>query len=167
MRQNHRTLIFGICGVLLLSILQFILLPAMDYKEDMERQVIRNTKAVGKLEALTKEYSQLLIKRKALSKGLDKNKGTLFAIVEKVARDLRINRNIDAVRPKKHDLKNNLVEEEVTLRFKGLYQRHLVNFLYKIEKNLQGITVKNLNIKQTKAKMLDVDIALTMVTSVK
>ncbi len=167
MSQNNRTLILGICGVLLLSILQFILLPAMDYKEDMERQVIRNTKAIEELEPLTEEYSQLLQKREALSKGLDKNKGTLFAIVEQVARDLHINRNIEAVRPKKHDLKNNLVEEDVTLRFNGLYQRHLVSFLYKIEKDLQGITVTNLSIKQTKAKMLDVDIALTMVTSAK
>lgn len=167
MGQNHRALTLGICGVLLLSILQFILLPAMAYKEDMERQVIQHTKAIGKLETLTKEYSQLLKKRAALSKGLDKNKGTLFAIIERIARELRINRNIDAVRSKKHDLKNNLIEEEVTLRFKGLYQKHLVNFLYKIEKKIQGITVKTLTIRQTKAKMLDVDITLAMVTSVK
>lgn len=167
MRQNHRTFVLGICGILLLSILQFILLPAMDYDEAMKRQVGRNNNAIGKLELLTKEYSQLIQNRRALSKGLDKNKGTLFAIVEKVARKLRINKNIDAVRPQKHEIENNLVEEEVTLRFKGLYQKHLVTFLYKIEKELQGITVKNLNIKQTKEKLLDVDIALTMVTSAK
>lgn len=167
MKQNHRTLILGTCGILLLSILQFILLPAMDYKETMERQIARNSNAIGKVELLANEYSQLLQSRKALSRGLNKNKGTLFAVIEKVARDLRINKNIDAVRPQKHEIENNLVEEEVTLRLKGMYQKHLVALLYTIEKKLQGITVKNLNIKQTKKKLLDIDITLTMVTSAK
>ena len=167
MGQNQRTLTLGICGILLLGTLQFLLLPSMDYKENMTKQVTRNRNAVGKLHVLTQEYSQLLTKRKALSKGLDRNKGTLFAIVEKVARELKINKKIDSVRPQKRLLENSLTEEEVTLRFKGLYQKHLVNFLYKIEKSLQGITVKNISIKQTKQKLLDVDISLIMVTSAK
>ncbi|MEZ0576915.1 hypothetical protein [Halodesulfovibrio aestuarii] len=167
MGQNHRTLILGICGFLLLSILQFILLPAMDYNKAMQLQVVKNNKAARQLEVLTKEYSQLIQKRKKLSKGLDKKKGTLFAIIEKVARDVDVNSNIDAVRPQQHDLENNLVEEEVALKLKGLYQKHLVTFLYKIEKELQGIDVKNLNIKHTKENLLDVDITLTMVTSTK
>lgn len=167
MGQNQRPLILGICGILLLCLLKFVLLPAMDYKGSMEQQVKRNRNAYGKLEALTSEYAQLLQKRKTQTKGLNKNKGTLFAVVEKTARELHINRNIDSVRPQKKELENNLTEEEVTLRFKGLYQAHLVKFLYTVEKSLQGISVKNINIKQTKNKLLDVDIALLMVTSEK
>lgn len=139
----------------------------MDYKENMSRKATRNRNALTNVTVLTQEYVELVEKRNALTKGSNRTKGTLFAIVEKVARELHLNGKIESVRPKVRLLENNLTEEEITLRLNGLYQKNLVQFLYKIEKSLQGITVRSLNIKQTKQQLLDVDISLIMVTSAK
>lgn len=165
MGQNQRTITLAICGALLLCTLQFIALPTMDYKNDMAVQVKRNYKALGKLQALTQEYSQLQAKRKALTSGANANKGTLFAIVEKVTREQQINELIESVRPQRQELENNLVEEKVQVRFDNLYQQDLMRFLYTVEKSLQGITVQNIEIRRTKDELLRADISLIMTTS--
>ena len=165
MGSNTRALVLGCCGVLVLCVVQFILLPSIDYAEDMARQVDRNGRAYIKLSKLTQEYCELVGKRRTLTYGASSNKGTLFAIVEKVARDLEINENIDSVRPQQRNLENELVEEEVQLRFQDLYQHDLVAFLFTIEKSLQGITVNGLSVKTTKDQLIDADILLTMTAS--
>ncbi|OBQ46590.1 type II secretion system protein GspM [Halodesulfovibrio spirochaetisodalis] len=165
MGQNQRTITLAICGVLLLGVLQFIALPMLDFKEEMTAQVKKNSKALSKLDVLTQEYSQLQAKRKALTSGTNANKGTLFAIVEKVAREQKINELIESVRPQRQELDNNLVEEKVQVRFDNLYQQDLMRFLYTVEKSLQGITVQNIEIRRTKDDLLKADLSLIMTTS--
>jgi len=165
MGQNQRTITLAICGVILLGVLQFIALPALDYKANMAKQAMRNRNSLNKLEVLTQEYSQLQAKRKALTSGASAAKGTLFAIVEKVTREQNINDLIESVRPQRQELENNLMEEKVQIRFDGLYQQDLVRFLYTMEKSLQGITVQNVELKRTKDDLLKAELSLVMTTS--
>lgn len=165
MGQNQRAITLGICGGVLLGVLQVIALPAMDYKEDMSRLTARNYKALGKITVLAQEYTQLQARRKALTSGIHPNKGTLFAIVEKISREQGINDLIESVRPQQQEIGNNLTEEKVQIRFENLYQRDLIRFLYTMEKSLQGITVLDLEIRRTRHELLNADISLSMTTS--
>lgn len=161
---NH-TFALGGCALLLLGILQFILLPAWDYKEAMNNEVHRKQKALRRVNSLSSEYSNLIQQRKELSKEGNQQQGTLFALVEKITRDLTINSNIDAIRPKRNNVESNLIQEILTVRFKRLYQRSLIKFLYTLEHDVEGITVKELIIARTKNNLLDVNVTLSMTTS--
>jgi len=165
MASHNRAVLLGCCGILLLAILQFILLPAWDYRQAMTRKVHNSIAALHDTEILAHQYTSLIQQRSELSKESNAQQGTLFALVEKVCRKLSISSAIDAIHPTQQALENNLIQETLNLRLKGLHQRSLTKFLYAVEHQLQGITVTNLAITRTKENLLDADFTLSMTTA--
>lgn len=163
--KNKRAAALALLGTLFLGVLQFIVLPALDYKNDMNRHAVRMYKTLNKTTALAEEYTQLQKKRKALSSGIPKDQGTLFAIIERISRKQGVNNLITSIRPQQHNLQNNLIEENVLIHFENMYQSDLVTFLYSIEKSLQGICVLSIEIKRTQNELLNASISLSMTNS--
>ncbi|SIO13209.1 type II secretion system protein M [Halodesulfovibrio marinisediminis] len=161
---NRRAITLLIYGTVLLSVLRFIALPTLDYRDDMQKRTTRTYKMLGKVTELAQEYTQLQTSRKALSSGGAAHQGTLFAIVEEISRKQKINSLIVSVRPQQKKLENELVEEKIQIRFENLYQLDLLHFLYSVEKKMQGITVLNLEIQRTQGALLNVDVSLCMAT---
>lgn len=163
--EHRRAVTLALFGAVILGIVQFIVLPALDYRDEMDRRAACTFNSLGKTTALVREYTQLQQKRTALLSGVSTHQGTLFAIIERISREQGINNLITSVRPKQTILENNLVEDSVLIRFENMYQSDLVAFLYTMEKTLQGITILNLEIKRTQDALLNAEISLSMTTS--
>lgn len=84
----------------------------------------------------------------------------LFSYVEKVTRNLALNKNIDYVRPENRVRDDGSTAEVVHVSFKGLTLEEFIRFLYYIEVEKREIFIKSISIKKDGQKNLNTQMTL-------
>lgn len=84
----------------------------------------------------------------------------LFTYVEKVGRELKLEKRIDYIRPEKRTLDDGSLVEVVHVSFKGITLDEFVRFLYRIEIQKREILIDNISIKKDGKRNLETQMTL-------
>ncbi|BDQ38448.1 hypothetical protein SYK_28080 [Pseudodesulfovibrio nedwellii] len=87
-------------------------------------------------------------------------KEQLFSYVEKVSRNLKLNKRIDYIRPGNRTKDDGSIVEVVHVSFKGISLDEFVRFLYHIEVQKREIYIEAISIKKDSKKNLNTQMTL-------
>lgn len=164
MKGNSRALLLGGLGLAVILVLQFAVFPLLDFRDGAASGRVSARKQLAEMKMLAGEYRNLVAARKKLSQRGDAKKGTLFALLDGIARNQRLSAKIESMAPASREAEGGMRQEEVRLRFRALYQRELVAFLHQAEVVTEGVSVSQLGVRRDKDGLLDVEMTLTMLT---
>jgi len=147
--QSRRTLLFGLAGLLVLvAVLVWVVLPAYEYKSELQRRQAETRRLLGTLAELKSEYQQA--KRSAQGRGTGSrqpNDFSLFSFVENQAGRDGIKEHIAYMRPSTEESPQGLVERQVQIRLEKIRLAPLIDFLKHIEYAEARIHVKRLTVR--------------------
>ena len=110
-----RPLLLGLGGLALLGVVQWVILPAFEYRADNASRAERARQRHLSMQLLTDDYARLSQSNAAAPA---KNR-SLFSLVNKEADRLSLSRRIEALRPAAR--KENDGSERIEMRLTGLY----------------------------------------------
>lgn len=145
-RQGIILLAGGIC--LLFAGWQWGVVPAMQYKQELEERYDRNRQRLDELLALRR---QLETARKTEKQALAFRKNspdfTLFSFLEQLASQAKIKGHIKYMKPSSRNMSAVLSEDLVQMRLEGIRLAKLVRFLESVEYSGKGVYFKRLTIR--------------------
>ena len=147
-----RPLLFGLSGLALLGVVQWVILPAFEYRAD---NASRAEQRHLSMQLLTDDYARLSQSNAAAPA---KNR-SLFSLVNKEADRLSLSRRIEALRPAAR--KENDGSERIEMRLAGLYLKQGVQWLHALESH-PGIRVENLTFRRSAKNLLDMDMTVSL-----
>ena len=119
-----RPLLLGLGGLALLGVVQWVILPAFEYRADNASRAERARQRHLSMQLLTDDYARLSQSNAAAPA---KNR-SLFSLVNKEADRLSLSRRIEALRPAAR--KENDGSERIEMRLTGLYLKRGVQWLH-------------------------------------
>ena len=147
-----RPLLLGLGGLALLGVVQWVILPAFEYRAgNAERARQRHLS----MQLLTDDYARLSQSNAAAPA---KNR-SLFSLVNKEADRLSLSRRIEALRPAAR--KENDGSERIEMRLTGLYLKQGVQWLHALESH-PGVRVENLTFRRSAKNLLDMDMTVSL-----
>ena len=147
-----RPLLLGLSGLALLGVVQWVILPAFEYRADNASRAERARQRHLSMQLLTPRLSQSNAAAPA------KNR-SLFSLVNKEADRLSLSRRIEALRPAAR--KENDGSERIEMRLAGLYLKQGVQWLHALESH-PGIRVENLTFRRSAKNLLDMDMTVSL-----
>lgn len=160
--MGRNTKIFAVAGVALILLVQFVILPLVDWRESSARSKTRAWAELAQIEELAARYQDLISARDKLARGGNKSQGTLYAIVDGTARSLKISKKIRFIKPERRDYEASVKQEIVSVGLSGLYVDEAVRFLHAMEKDVDGVAVREAHFKRNKSNLLDLDLVMSM-----
>ena len=135
-----RPLLLGLGGLALLGVVQWVILPAFEYRADNASRAERARQSQSTAAAPAKNRS-------------------LFSLVNKEADRLSLSRRIEALRPAAR--KENDGSERIEMRLTGLYLKQGVQWLHALESH-PGVRVENLTFRRSAKNLLDMDMTVSL-----
>ena len=135
-----RPLLLGLGGLALLGVVQWVILPAFEYRADNASRAERARLSQSNAAAPAKNRS-------------------LFSLVNKEADRLSLSRRIEALRPAAR--KENDGSERIEMRLTGLYLKQGVQWLHALESH-PGVRVENLTFRRSAKNLLDMDMTVSL-----
>ena len=146
-----RPLLLGLGGLALLGVVQWVILPAFEYRADNASRAER---------ARQRHLSMQLLTRLSQSNAAAPAKNrSLFSLVNKEADRLSLSRRIEALRPAAR--KENDGSERIEMRLAGLYLKQGVQWLHALESH-PGVRVENLTFRRSAKNLLDMDMTVSL-----
>ncbi len=161
--RKSRPIAIALAGLLVIVLLRFVAAPLTNYRDSLHQETIEIGQRLKDVLTLKQQYQDLYQTAKEIT--IKKSGKPLFAQLENLARQAKVNKYVDFMRPVVRDLQGDLKEELVQVRFKGIPQRHLLEYLHATEIASADIQISTLKIKMDKNKRLDVDITFSMLVS--
>ena len=150
-----RPLLLGLGGLALLGVVQWVILPAFEYRADNASRAERARQRHLSMQLLTDDYARLSQSNAAAPA---KNR-SLFSLVNKEADRLSLSRRIEALRPAAR--KENDGSERIEMRLTGLYLKQGVQWLHALESH-PGVRVENLTFRRSAKNLLDMDMTVSL-----
>ena len=150
-----RPLLLGLGGLALLGVVQWVILPAFEYRADNASRAERARQRHLSMQLLTDDYARLSQSNAAAPA---KNR-SLFSLVNKEADRLSLSRRIEALRPAAR--KENDGSERIEMRLTGLYLTQGVQWLHALESH-PGVRVENLTFRRSAKNLLDMDMTVSL-----
>ena len=147
-----RPLLLGLGGLALLGVVQWVILPAFEYRADNASRAERARQRHLSMQLLTDDYARLSQSNAAAPA---KNR-SLFSLVNKEADRLSLSRRIEALRPAAR--KENDGSERIEMRLTGLYLKQGVQWL----ESHPGVRVENLTFRRSAKNLLDMDMTVSL-----
>ena len=135
-----RPLLLGLGGLALLGVVQWVILPAFEYRADNASRAERARQRHLSMQLLTDDYARLSQSNAAAPA---KNR-SLFSLVNKEA-----------------DRKENDGSERIEMRLTGLYLKQGVQWLHALESH-PGVRVENLTFRRSAKNLLDMDMTVSL-----
>ena len=135
-----RPLLLSLGGLALLGVVQWVILPAFEYRADNASRAERARQRQSNAAAPAKNRS-------------------LFSLVNKEADRLSLSRRIEALRPAAR--KENDGSERIEMRLTGLYLKQGVQWLHALESH-PGVRVENLTFRRSAKNLLDMDMTVSL-----
>ena len=142
-----RPLLLGLGGLALLGVVQWVILPAFEYRADNASRAERARQRHLSMQLLTDDYARLSQSNAAAPA---KNR-SLFSLVNKEADRLSLSRRIEALRPAAR--KENDGSERIEMRLTGLYLKQGAH---------PGVRVENLTFRRSAKNLLDMDMTVSL-----
>ena len=160
--EKKRLIIIASLGLGLLVLVQFIIFPVLDYKDNAEEKFRRNEKRFARFAGKIAQYQRLVADRKVQAKKFDKGKGVLLGAVNGEAKRLNLTANLSSLKPGKSELPNGMIEDSVALRFDKMYLEHLIRFLHAMETRHSGVEIKSMSLARKNGNFISADVVLAM-----
>ena len=138
-----RPLLLGLGGLALLGVVQWVILPAFEYRADNASRAERARQRHLSMQLLTDDYARLSQSNAAAPA---KNR-------------LSLSRRIEALRPAAR--KENDGSERIEMRLTGLYLKQGVQWLHALESH-PGVRVENLTFRRSAKNLLDMDMTVSL-----
>ena len=129
-----RPLLLGLSGLALLGVVQWVILPAFEYRADNASRAERARQRHLSMQLLTDDYARL-------------------------SQRLSLSRRIEALRPAAR--KENDGSERIEMRLTGLYLKQGVQWLHALESH-PGVRVENLTFRRSAKNLLDMDMTVSL-----
>ncbi len=161
-----------ICAGFLITfvVVQFILVPALDRKKELEQRVAANETALNEIIALQQEYSSLSRMNMAETGILSQRaKGfTLFSFLDTLAEKSGVKDNVAYMKPSSRTFNDkNYAISMVKIKLDTLYLKELVDFLYSVESSRNGVHIRSLSLSKTGKEQTMIDAIVEAETLVK
>lgn len=127
-------------------IINFMILPVFQYREDLELSIRSNLYKKKQIERLGKEYKRF--STRSFSNNIKKNNQALFSVMDSLAGKTGVKDRIDYIKPSKEEYDSYIVEK-VEIKLSEIDMKSLVSFLYEIESYGEHIKVKGLLIRRS------------------
>lgn len=151
-QQDKKALI--ICAGFLMAFVavQFILVPALDKRKEMEKRVAAQNASLKELSDLQKEYTRLssmnMVETDILSRRA--SSFTLFSLLDTLAEKSGVKDNVAYMKPSSRTFSDkNYAVSMVTIKLDSLYLKELVDFLYGVETSQNGVHIRSLSLSKT------------------
>ena len=151
-QQDKKALI--VCAGFLMAFVavQFILVPALDKRKEMEKSVTTQNASLKELFDLQQEYTRLssmnMVETDILSRRA--SSFTLFSLLDTLAEKSGVKDNVAYMKPSSRTFSDkNYAVSMVTIKLDSLYLRELVDFLYSVETSQNGVQIRSLSLSKT------------------
>ena len=165
--REKYSVIFACVLILAIIVYQFGISPFLEKKKLFERQLASKTQALKKVTLLKSEYEKILNKSENLKKiySQREKKFTLFAFLEKLAVQARVDGNIDYMKPSSSLDKTSKTELSlVEMKLKEIKMSQLMSYLYLVETSKNVVFVKRLAISTDGKKKKSISAVLHVET---
>ena len=167
--RREKYSIYAAAGIIcLFVVIQFIVFPTVDKREQQERAVQVKTKILEEMVALKSEYDAIK-KNTDLSKGqfARREKGfTLFSFLDKLTGEAGIKDHITYMKPSTSVRKNSPYKiSKVEMKLQGLTLQQLTSYLHMVETSKNIVRIKKLSISKTGKQEGFIDAVLQVETS--
>ncbi len=167
--RREKYSIYAAAGIIcLFVVIQFIVFPTVDKREQQERAVQVKTKILEEMVALKAEYDAIK-KNTDLSKVqfTRREKGfTLFSFLDKLTGEAGIKDHITYMKPSTSVRKNSPYKiSKVELKLQGLTLQQLTSYLHMVETSKNIVRIKKLSISKTGKQEGFIDAVLQVETS--
>ncbi len=142
----------GLFLLVLFLVVQLVLSPFIDAKEQARRSVTANEKVLKEMYSLSAEYrvmqgGSLDIKESLTRRPKD---FTLFSFLEKQAGTAGVKQNIKYMKPSTSVETGPYTESSVEMKLDKITLKQLVDYLHLVESRKYLVSVKRISVKQTK-----------------
>ncbi len=167
--RREKYSIYAASGIIcLFVVIQFIVFPTVDKRENQERALQVKTKMLEEMVALKSEYDAIN-KKTDLSKVhfARREKGfTLFSFLDKLTGEAGIKDHITYMKPSTSVRKNSPYKiSKVEIKLKGLTLQQLTSYLHMVETSKNIVRINKLSISKTGKQEGFIDAVLQVETS--
>lgn len=150
LQKREKIILYAAGGVIaVLLILEIIIFPIIDRKENLGKQIVERTKALEEMQQLKAEYSSLtrnLVSNEAQLKNRPSG-FTLFSFLDTLAGQSGIKQNIIYMKPSTTNVKGSpYTLSIVEMKIDSLTMDQLVTFLHGVETSPNMVWVKRLSL---------------------
>ncbi len=150
-RDKFTLLIGGFILFVLLSV-QFLVSPLLDKRKKMEQTIINEELALMDLKELIAEYGDIHGESKKLQDRLKAQTTdfSLFAFLEKIAADSKVEKNIAYMKPSDSVVEGAFKNVIVEMKIQGIGLKQLVDFIGKIDSSDRLLAINKCSIQKSK-----------------
>ncbi len=150
--REKNTIALGSILTLVFLAVQFIYLPLVDKKKDLERIFSVEQDALRQMVQLHEQYRDLTgeldMEQQILA--ARPRDFTLFSFLDSEAEKSGVKKNIDYMRPFSQDMDDgNYIVSKVRLKLKNMYLTDFIHFIKGVETSGNGVSVISLSLSRT------------------
>jgi hypothetical protein len=150
--REKNTIALGSILTLVFLAVQFIYLPLVDRKKDLERIFSVEQDALRQMVQLHEQYRDLTgeldMEQQILA--ARPRDFTLFSFLDSEAEKSGVKKNIDYMRPFSQDMDDgNYIVSKVRLKLKNMYLADFIHFIKGVETSGNGVSVISLSLSRT------------------
>jgi hypothetical protein len=137
----------GLFFLVVFILLNFFILPAINYKKNLENKISSYNYQADQIRLLGKEYKEIL-KNSNLSQSSNGSDVALFSFMDSLAGRAEIKDKVDYMKPSTQK-SGGVTIEKVEIKVSDIDMKNLVRFLYLVESSSDAVIVKGLKISRS------------------
>lgn len=152
--------------ICLFLIIELLILPVLNKKDRMEREIITKEDGIRELAEMSQKYQQFDRLSGSIEKVISsRNRGfTLFSFLETTAGQANVKSNITSMKPSESKGLEGYTETMVEVKLESVTLQQLTDYLYLIEKPDQLVFIKRISITDNKREKGYLDSILQVLT---
>lgn len=166
--NTREQLVIIIGGVIsfFLIITTFIIKPAIDKANRLDKQIIQKRDAIKKIAELKEVYAKQVETINTINSKLETGKKDfpILSFLEDTARQVGIKEKIVEMKPFEASVGEQYKESSVELKVDGITMNQLVEYLYKIEHSDKILNIKKLKLKKMAKNEQFIDVKFEVAT---
>jgi len=168
-QKDRRTLIIGICALVLFLLMQFVLFPLLDKRKRLDRGISTKQKSLVEMQEMQARYLQLSRQSNTFEQRVSRRSTEfgLFAFLEKMAAEAKVKENIAYMKPSDAAGEGALQQIMVEMKLNAMNLKQLVAFLERVESPENIVELKRISIQENKKQAGTLDVIMQVITLVR
>jgi len=164
--REKRVLAGGVLFVLCFLVFQFIVLPFLDARANLETSIERRKDELVKIKQLQEEYRSLKVQEGGIRvKIAQRSPGfTLFTFLDKQATKAQVKKEIKYMKPSVQEGDNSLDESMVEMKLQKITLKSLVTFIQLIESEEKVVSIRRISIQESGNEQGYLDVILQIIS---
>ncbi len=164
--RERKVLLGGAVFVLCFAVLQLLIVPFWDARENLERSIERKGEELVRIKQLQDEYRLLKEQEGGIqSRIAERSSGfTLFTFLDKQAAKAQVKKQIKYMKPSSQEGDENLDESMVEIKIQRTTLKDLVSFIMLVESEENVVSIRRISIQESGSEQGYLDVILQIVT---